>query len=506
MHSESAVRAATSTSSSLIALLSEVLTACHVTLGGPDDIEAAKAISDELVDVAARTADSECILEAAMAQLIDQLRLGDIAGVDRTLERYRQITGATGRPRHRFFLESRRGMRAFLAGRLAEGEAMIDRAYRIGLDIEEPDTEAVFHGARVMVLADLTDISDVLAEAEHAEAVAAAIGETRLLIFAAYLRSSANDREAAAGLLDQALAPDFTNIPRDGVWLMLMCMAAYVFARLPHRSRARPLYDLLLPYRGRIVVNDGAVTFGGVVDHYLGLLAAAFDETETASKHLDAAIATYQQLGATLWFARARQSRDSLERPPQAPQPPARRGVLRRSRSEWECGYEDAIFHVAHMVGLQHLARLVVAAGDEMHVLQLAGAGSGRSLGVQSPQALLDPQAKSAYRERIADLREDLDEAETNNDFERADRLRAELDTLVEELRGAVGLGGRNRTAANDAERARVAVRKAITAALDRLAEHDTAFAQHLRIHTRTGLYCRYEQDPTNPINWDASP
>ena len=228
-------------------LLAEVLTVRHATLGGPDDIATAKETGDELVEVADRTGYPDRILEAAMAQLIDQLRLGDIAGVDRTLERYRQVAGATGRPRHRFFLESRRGMRAFLAGRLAEGEAMLDRAYRIGLDIEEPDTEAVFHGARVMVLADLTDANAVLAEAAHAEAVAAAIGETRLLIFASYLRSSVDDREAAAELLDQALAPDFTNIPRDGIWLMLMSMAAYVFARSSNVVRARPLYDLLPP-------------------------------------------------------------------------------------------------------------------------------------------------------------------------------------------------------------------------------------------------------------------
>ena len=161
------------------------------------------------------------------------------------------------------------------------------------------------------------------------------------------------------------------------------------------------------------------------------------------------------------------------------------------------------MFHLAHMLGLQHLARLLMAAGNEMHVLQLADAG--RSVGAPSPQALLDPQAKSAYRQRIADLREDLDEADANNDFERAEQLRNELDALLDELRGAVGLGGRSRAATDDAERARVAVRKAITAAVDRLAEHDTAFAQHLRIHTRTGMYCCYELDPINPIVWDAS-
>ena len=62
-----------------------------------------------------------------------------------------------------------------------------------------------------------------------------------------------------------------------------------------------------------------------------------------------------------------------------------------------------------------------------------------------------------------------------------------------------------HRTAAIDAERARVAVRKAITAALDWLAVHDSAFAQHLRIHIRTGIFCRYEPDPTNLIRWDVA-
>src|SRR5438552_2970739 len=82
--------------------------------------------------------------------------------------------------------------------------------------------------------------------------------------------------------------------------------------------------------------------------------------------------------------------------------------------------------------------------------------------------------------------------------------LRSELDMIVEQLRAAVGLGGRDRTMAGNAERARVAVRKAITAALDRLAEHDSTFAQHLRLHIRTGTCCRCEPDPTNPVDWNV--
>jgi hypothetical protein len=488
------------------ALLCDALTARHATLRGPGDLPAAKAVSAELVQVAARSGVPERNLEAAMAQLVDQLRLGDIAGVDRTLERYRLLAASTGLPRYRFFVQSRLGMRAFLAGRLAEGEAMLERARRLGAALEEPDTEYVVGGARVMVLADLADRDDVIGTAQKTEAVAAAGGDSRLLIFAAYLHASVDDLQGVAQLLEQALAPDFANIARDGSWLMLMCMAAYVISRSHNIVRAGPIYKLLAPYAGQIVVNAGAVTFGGVTDHYLGLLAAALDQPDTAARHLDDAIAVYQRLGATLFLARARQHRSELgAQTSPSSNPLVRRARLRWIRGEWECGYEGETFHLAHMVGLQHLARLLADPGTEVHVLQLAAPAGDRPREPQSRQDLLDSTAKAAYRQRIADLREERQEADDNNDFERAERISTELDWIVDELRRAVGLGGRSRTTTSDAERARVAVRKAITTSLDRLAEHDAAFAQHLRIHVRTGIYCRYETDPANPVEWNLS-
>jgi len=355
-----------------------------------------------------------------------------------------------------------------------------------------------------MVLADLNDRDEVIAAAQHTQAVAAATGDSRLLIFAAYLRASAEDPPGATRLLDQAIAPDFANIARDGSWLMFMCMAAYVTSRSQDPARAQSIYPLLAPYAGRIVVNAGAVTFGGVVDDYLGQLATTLGQLEIAVRHLDDAISTYHRLGATLFLARASERRAEFAvRPSSAAD--IRRARLRRTRGEWECGYEGATFHVPHMVGLYHLARLLLADGAEMHVLDLASPAGERKRQPQSRQALLDATAKASYRERISDLREDLSEAEDNNDFERATRIRGELDLIVDELRRTVGIGGNSRTTTTDAERARVAVRKAITATLDRLAEHDAAFAQHLRIHVRTGIYCHYEVDPTSAIEWNVS-
>ena len=33
------------------------------------------------------------------------------------------------------------------------------------------------------------------------------------------------------------------------------------------------------------------------------------------------------------------------------------------AHGEWECGYDRATFHVTHMVGLRHLAQLLIAGG-----------------------------------------------------------------------------------------------------------------------------------------------
>src|SRR5262249_19216659 len=119
-------------------LLCDALTVRHTTLRGPDDVEAAKAISDELVDVAARSGAPDRNLEAAVAELLDQPRRGARPGAARPPARSRRPAAPPGLLRYRFFVESRGGMRASLPGGLAGGGAMLERARRIGAAIEEP--------------------------------------------------------------------------------------------------------------------------------------------------------------------------------------------------------------------------------------------------------------------------------------------------------------------------------------------------------------------------------
>jgi hypothetical protein len=115
---------------------------------------------------------------------------------------------------------------------------------------------------------------------------------------------------------------------------------------------------------------------------------------------------------------------------------------------------------------------------------------------------ILDAQAKAEYRRRLTELEEELEEARTFSDPERAARAEEERDFLVRELAGAIGLGGRDRRAGSPSERARVSVTRAIRSALGRIREHSSALGDHLESTIRTGTFCSYIPDPRSPIDW----
>jgi hypothetical protein len=159
-------------------------------------------------------------------------------------------------------------------------------------------------------------------------------------------------------------------------------------------------------------------------------------------------------------------------------------------------------FFVRRTKGADYLARLLAKPGWEIHVLDLAGqrasaAGQDGGLGPG-----LDAEAKSAYKRRLDELREDLDEADKFADTERASHAQLEIDALTRELSAAVGLFGRDRARGTATERARQSVTKAIKATIDRISRQSPALGRHLAAHVRTGAYCVYAPDP--PTLWET--
>ena len=96
--------------------------------------------------------------------------------------------------------------------------------------------------------------------------------------------------------------------------------------------------------------------------------------------------------------------------------------------------------------GMQLLARLVERPDEEIHVLVLAS-DEGGSMAETSAGDQLDERARREYKTRLADLEEDIVEAERNADRGRLEKLRREADALKSELARAVGLGGKSRQA-----------------------------------------------------------
>ena len=74
---------------------------------------------------------------------------------------------------------------------------------------------------------------------------------------------------------------------------------------------------------------------------------------------------------------------------------------------------------------------------------------------------------------------------------------RAEREALLMEL-------GSNGQQASHAERARVAVTKALKGVLDKIAQCHEPLGTHLAATVRRGYFCAYFPDPRHPIEWEG--
>jgi hypothetical protein len=99
-------------------------------------------------------------------------------------------------------------------------------------------------------------------------------------------------------------------------------------------------------------------------------------------------------------------------------------------------------------------------------------------------------------------LDEELDEAQEWSDLGRIANVRAERDALLSELGRATGLSGRVRTTGSSEERARIAVKKALSAAIARIATVDEHLGDHLQTRIHTGLSCSYDPSPDDGVSW----
>ncbi len=365
-------------------------------------------------------------------------------------------------------------------------------------------------------------------------------------------------REAEVqALFERLAARDFRDLPRHMFWLWDLAYLAEACVYLRDRRRAALLYDLLLPYRDRCLVMGQSGGSEGALARYLGQLAATLERWQEAAGHFERALEIHTRMGARPLLAhtqheyaaalleqgrpedRERANRMLAEAQATAEElgvsvlverihvaggsPREEAGVFRQDGEYWTIAFEGSELRLKDERGLAYIAYLLARPNEQIYALELAAAGNPaaskgasptpvddaaqvtRRLGLGDAGELLDAQAKAAYRQRLVDLRDELEEAEGWGDPERAAKVSAEIDFLTHEIARAVGLSGRDRKAASPAERARVSVTKAIKRAGAKIAKHDSRLGDHLALTIRTGTFCSYTPGLPATRTWETS-
>ncbi len=475
---------------------------------------------------------------------IDGFELGDLDEVELAIAGHERLGRALGHPRWRWRTPLLRSMRALLAGDWQQSEQAVAEA--AALIAETDDASALgtllIHQAGALRAREAADARQVPTFLEPALTGVQYIAElaplTRASMFARL-----GDLAGARRCLE-ALPADLRRFAADPLAIALLTDAV---VSVGDRGRAAQLVPMVEAYRGRCLswgvyglIWEGPVThLEGALQVVLGQWAAAVPaleqalamaeavgarplaaraarevawalwhrgeagDRERARQHLARAAALAAELGmvhlqaaiartgATLGTGETAPTRS--EPPPAAPvSVPIQLAREGQHGDIWLVTWGGRQSRLKHARGLEILEQLMREPGREFHVLALGGGDAGEVIDLGDAGEVLDEDARTAYRQRLRELEQELEEAQAWADAGRRDRLQAEIEFLSEELGRAVGLGGRVRRSGAAVERARSNVQKRIRAVIRKLDETWPELASHLDTHVRTGTYVSY--------------
>ncbi|MEJ7893820.1 MAG: hypothetical protein WKF94_14395 [Solirubrobacteraceae bacterium] len=527
----------------LVALYSRHWAAC-----GPETLEERLANATEMVERARQVRDTEMTFLGHNVRVACLLELCDAEPVEREIEAMIGLAEDVRQPFYRWRTTCLRAMRAILDARFEDGERLADEAFEIGRAGDPEMATVVREGAHTFALR--------FGQGRLAELEAKVLDFMRrypwiqpwrpLLLYAELGR----EQEAWAEMERQA-SRDFTDFPRDALWITRMAALAHACALVRDSGRAQQLYDLLLPFADRNVSTIADLSYGPVATR-LGMLAGVAGRWSDAETHFQAGLDHCRKLKAPTFTALnlCEHARILLDRAGDGDSERALallgdaeavcvkhgiNGVLERvlanraranAPAEVECRFQLAgeywtiayfgdVFRMKDGKGLRYLAQLLANPGTQIHVLDIAGARGGdgaaaaeaaqadlRVSRLEGAGAALDAQAKETYQRRIAELDAEIEQARAFNDPERTALLDQERAALMRELAPAVGLGGRDREQASPSERARVNITRSIRSSITRIEPSSPALAEHLTQTIRTGAFCAYLPGQGSRVDW----
>ncbi len=529
--------------------LVEALHAQHWATLRPDSVRDRLENAHQTLLVATGAAEQEAAFLARHARLHCFLELFDAEGFDTELAAMEQLADRIRQPFYTWHVTCLRAIRTLLQGSPADAERQVRESSDIGrLRSSEYVTYMLEYAQMVGIRWTQGRIEEIRDRVKEHGGRFRSIPRWRDALFAAEI----GDQASARAEIERHARNDFADVPRDGLWLLHLSALAQACIVVGDRRRAEALYELLLPYADRNAISISTVPFGPVAMR-LGMLAGFLERWDEAEPHFATALERCDALGAGAIKARVflEQARVALARDRNGDRGHAARlldeagrlceqldlpgigervwealreadsgsattpapATFRREGQFWTMTFAGRTARLHDLRGFRYIADLLASPGRDVPVLDLLTAHAAAP-GVEAHEAglersgsspsepILDPRAKEEYRRRLHDLAEDLEEARSWHDPERAAKLEAEIDAITDELGRAVGLGGRDRQMFSPAERARVSVTKAIKVAIRAIAKECPAMGEHLQASIRTGRFCSYAPPGQAPPIW----
>ena len=488
-------------------------------IAGPASTERRLEEASEIVDLAVSRGDRSTELLGRRLRLVALLELGRIAAADAEIEAYARLARVVRQPLYGWYVPLWRAMRALMRAEFDACARLIDEAAELGAQAHSDNATMLTESLRWYLMRDQGDTEGPLAILERLDPYTEVFG-VQFRVAATLMLADAGRTEDVRARLD-AHGEAIRTMPMDSEWLSTLAQLAQLIAGIGGHPLAEWAYGALLPYRGLFGVEGIGAACWGSVERPLGLLAASLGRTLEAVEHFDAAVAAHRAAGWPLYVAvtlrdaglalgdqerlraaltlflelgisrRVAELEDRV-----TPAPPA--NVFRREGDVWTLGYAGRVVLLKDVKGLRDLATLVARPGREVAASDLASApGAVTQAGLGD---VVDHRARDAYKARLLELDDELEEADAAGDAERSARAHQEREAIVGQLAGAYGLGGRPRRVGDDTERARQAVTWRIRDALARVEAVHPELGQHLGRSVRTGTFCVYA--PNEPVDW----
>jgi len=472
----------------------DALVARHDALWAPGTAGDRIDLADEMLAVAHRTGDLSSEVEASQRRVLDLVELGDPRALDEHeafQARARHLSSGMSRGLARWT----GALVAGLQGHFDEARALLDEAAAIDARAGHQHDDVLALAVQVRWSIELQQGRDDAIDTLLGAATEAGHPHAGLLRAVTALERGAVDRARAYAdeVAGTGAEPARWFAP---LWLRFRAQLAAATGDAERLVGARAA---LAPLRGCWAAMDqGPVD--GPFSLWAGLVELGAGRWDEAAGAFEAAAAEAERLGARPWavearsrLAEARLARDPgdpgaaalllavedearalgmarvvaraqalgraagspgpVPAPTAEPAPPGGppatddggRPTFRRDGDVWALAYAGTTAHVPHAKGLADIDTLLARPGMGVRAVDLLhpeGGGAARAARSLGGDAVLDEQAKAAYRTRLGQLDDEIDRALARHDDTRAGALDAERAALITSCGGPRGWAG----------------------------------------------------------------